>query len=1481
MQDQPSKPLPPLRSQLALLVLACAAPVLLALALLLAYFQQRDQGRAELELQRLVRATAAIVDGKLLAAEATAVALAGSPSARSGDLAALRNQVANALPPGLPYHSHILYTDHNEPQVITGSALPLDRAANAARLKFTANTRSAASLLPANGKEPAHLAIDVPLPRPGKPPAALSVLLPGDALDKVAEEMRLPSGAVIAVLAPNGNLLARSSDDGRSSGQPAVQALRGLPLQAEYLRGAASPWSVTVAAPEVDAAGTFDGLFLSLGTILSALALAGFGSAALAARRIARSVDALHAPALALASGAPVEVPMAAFREARQIGDTLLQLDRDLRRHRQDLERVVEERTAQLENSNALLETIYATAPVGLSFVDTRLRILMINDYLAALNGLPVNDHIGRRFDEVINDRALVAQVNQAYRRVLATGEAVPNSELNGAPATRPGRSSSFIAGYYPVFGADGVMVGITAMLMDITQQKETEAALRQSKALFKSVLENMPAMVFVKDAQHLRFELLNRQGELLLGRPREDLLGKSDRDFFPAEQAAAFQAADRKVLASDQVMEIPEEMVRIAGGETRYLTTRKVALRDEQGTATHLLGISLDITDRKRADEALQQTSLSLARSTSFLHTVTDNLPGIVAYWDAELRCRFANKFFLAWFGKTAEEAMAAPIGQLLPASLLQQIQPHIKAVLDGSPQHFLRELELASGELRYAWINFIPDRGESGALRGFYVLGSDVSELKRSELKLQELNEQLVRARDRAEAASRAKSEFVANMSHEIRTPMNAITGLARLLQEAPLERRERSYVNKIQLATQSLLGVVNDVLDFSKIEAGQLQLEQASFNLEQMLAGTAVLLANSAWEKGVELVFDISPALPRELTGDAMRLQQVLLNLLSNAIKFTERGEVVLAVNETEGGSHAVTLEFAVRDTGIGIPAEQQQHMFDAFSQGDTSTSRRHGGTGLGLAIARRLSDLMGGVISVDSTLGKGSTFRFLCPLQRSAGDAGSAPAAPPNLRGLAVLLVDDNASVRQALLRAGQALQWQMATAASAAEGVQALRERHFNLLVVDSSMPGTDGIAMLVEARGGGSGSFPKVVMMAAGRASDDLLQLADSLQIDAVLPKPFTPARLHEAALAALTGNHQSGQAASHAPLSGSLAGMRVLLVEDNEINQEMARYILLHCGALVEVAANGEIAVDLLRDDPQRFDAVLMDLQMPVMDGYRATQSIRAMGLRALPIIAMTANAMAEDRVRAIEAGVDAHVAKPIDVDELIATLTRLAPLHPELAAGQSGASRGDGRSDGRPAVVPGIDLEAALRRVAGNYAAFVSLLKRFENSQGDAVLEVRDFLALDKRYAATRVLHRLKGVAANLGATEVARLSAQVESAVAEGQDSSAAALLLSLEQALAVVITAARELPLPAQAGGESTPGVTASLPQALADLLMLLRNSNMRALAAFKAISPLLEQRCPDLLPGLANAIETLDFPNAEHKVQEIMKREETA
>ena len=768
---------------------------------------------------------------------------------------------------------------------------------------------------------------------------------------------------------------------------------------------------------------------------------------------------------------------------------------------------------------------------------------------------------------------------------------------------------------------------------------------------------------------------------------------------------------------------------------------------------------------------------------------------------------------------------------------------------------------------------------------MRGFFVLVSDVSELKETELHLQRLNEELVAARDKAEAASRAKSAFVANMIHEIRTPMNAIIGLARLLEDAPLERRERSYLNKIQLATQSLLAIVNDVLDFSRIEAGQLVLEQSRFNLDHILNSCAVLLAGSAWDKGVEPVYAIGAGVPVELVGDAMRLQQVLLNLLGNAIKFTAAGEVELAVSVVADAADDpghLTLEFAVRDTGIGMSAEQQERIFEAFAQGDNSTSRQYGGNGLGLAICRRLVGLMGGAFTVDSAPGRGSTFRFRCRYARATADdhgprpgpgSGSGPstaAAGP----LTVLIVDDNASVRAALAAASATFGWQADTAADGAAALALLRrhsaDARYDLLLLDSAMPGLDGAALLVQARGEAALRLPPLLMMTPDHGGTDPAALADSMGAAGFLVKPATPARLLAAVIAVRAGTAQHSAQPAATPLSGRLAGVRVLLVEDNDINQEVAQYILQHAGARVDVAADGSVAVERLRQHPERYDVVLMDIQMPVMNGYDATLELRRMGLSRLPVIAMTANVMDEDRERAAAAGMDGHVAKPIEVEELIAAIIGLVEVAPAGTAGSADA-------DTAPPAPPGIDLEAALQRFGGNYHAFASLLRRFENSQGGAVAEVRALLAKDQRQSAGQVLHRLRGVAANLGAGRIAELSRQAETALQQANPAELPGLLGALDQALAEVCAGARGLVLPAEAAGVHT----ADLPQKLAELQGLLQNNNLKALTHFQSLRASLDSIEREAALALAEAVETLNFSAAEQLVTELLKRKEIA
>jgi two-component system sensor histidine kinase/response regulator len=1463
VRDDVSRPLPSIRSQITLLVLACALPALGALVLFIVHF---SLPQVPVDEQRLAQAIAVSLDRELQAVDSAARALAAAPGLKTGDYSGFHSQASALLRPDFPVQQVLLSDASGQVLATTRDGMP--RAANAARLQpvFAQGRYALTRLTP-----DAPLALDVPLQREGMPPLAVTMLLSPTLLDDLLASRPRTPGVTATLQTARGQTLAAST---AAASSPSASA----PAQATYRSSPDAAWQIVVTVP---APPSESGYLAMLAVVVGLMLLAGFALAWNVAGRISRSIRALSEPARALAEGTPLNIQPMTFHEADEVAGALQQVEKDLARHRQQLEQLVQERTRQLEDNNALLETICASVPVGLSFVDTQLRILMINDYLAALNGMQVSEQLGKRFDELIRDPTLLDSVNSAYARVLSSGQPVTGIKISGRALSRPERDSHFEASYHPVFAADGRMVGITGLLVDMTEQKCIEEELRHSKQLFMTVLENMPAVVFVKEAQTLRYELLNRQGEQFLGRKREEVLGKQDLELFPPDMAAGFEQADRHALDSGIELLIKEEEVRRGDGEQTWLTTRKVALYDDGGKPAHLLGISLDITERKRADAALLSASQRLERSNAFLRTVTDNLPGIVAYWDADLRCHFANKFFLDWFRKSQEEAIGAHMSALLPGFLIEQIKPQLDAVLHGAPQNFACEIALPNGELRYAWINLIPDVEDKESVRGFYALASDVTELKRGELRLQELNEQLMRARDRAEAASSAKSEFVANMSHEIRTPMNAIIGLARLLEEAPLERRERGYVGKIQMATKSLLGVVNDVLDFSKIEAGQLRLEQTRFNLEHLLANTAMLVAGSAWDKGVEPIFNIAPGLPVELVGDAMRLHQVLLNLMSNAVKFTEHGEVVLGVREAERDGPRITLEFYVHDTGIGIAADQQLRMFDAFSQGDSSTSRKYGGTGLGLAISRRLVDLMGGVISVQSQPGEGSTFRFVCPLLCAPGTPHVE--IPPALQGLRVLAVDNNSSVLHALENAGDTMGWMVWTAESAAEGLRTLRTLHghkqkIDLLVIDSAMPEADGISMLVEARGIPGLALPHVIVMAAEHSAEDLQPLASSLQIDSVLSKPFTPGQVQAAALEAVTGVTPAPEQPARTPLAGRLAGMRVLLVEDNEINQEMARYILLHANAQVETAVNGEIAVDMLRAAPGRADAVLMDLQMPVMDGYEATAAIRAMGMVDLPIIAMTANAMQEDRRRAVAAGVNAHVAKPIDVDELIATLTRLTGSRPHAAA--TAAPRQAAASQDH-APLDGIDLPAALGRMDGDYPAFVSLLKRFERSQGATVAEVNELLADDKRHGAHQALHRLRGVAANLGANEIADLCAEAQAALVDEQDSALSTLLQALDDAIGTVVATARGLPQPAHAAAGADQARPEDLNTALADLLSLLRNSNMKALASYKALRTPIEQASPDLAPALAEAIDTLDFTAAEHLVKELLKRREWA
>ncbi|MES2320270.1 MAG: response regulator [Pseudomonadota bacterium] len=691
---------------------------------------------------------------------------------------------------------------------------------------------------------------------------------------------------------------------------------------------------------------------------------------------------------------------------------------------------------------------------------------------------------------------------------------------------------------------------------------------------------------------------------------------------------------------------------------------------------------------------------------------------------------------------------------------------------------------LTTAGGTQRcIAWQNTVlGDEGGEVALMAF---GIDVTE-QRAALAA------TVKAQELAEAATRSKSEFLANMSHEIRTPMNAVIGMTRLALNTELDARQRNYLEKVDRAAHGLLGIINDILDFSKIEAGKLRFEQRRMVLRHTLDHLAGMTVFRAQEKGLELLFDIAPDVPLELMGDPMRLGQVLLNLVNNAIKFTEQGEIIVAIRMLATEEQQVRLQFEVRDTGIGIPADQAARLFDSFAQADASTTRTHGGTGLGLAISRKLVGMMDGRLWLESELGKGSRFLFTARFGRQDW-AGTPGVSAAKLADLRVLVVDDNAAAREIMQSILESMQMRAVAALSAANAIAELEQAErmgdpYQLVLMDWVMPSMDGLAAIRAIRANPAISHTLAIVMVTAYSRDDLLAQAGDLERLGVLDKPVTPSSVLDAIV---EGLRDGALASAPRPLPRrrlaaalqTLRGAAVLLVEDNEVNQELAVDILAGLGMRVSVAGNGRAALE--RMAVEHFDVVLMDCQMPVMDGYEATRLIRAQARFAhLPILAMTANAMSGDRERCLEAGMNEHISKPIDQDALALTLAHW--LLPSETPGDGGAAPQYGLLR-----AAGVDVDFGLGRLHGNDIAYRKLMQQVQAMQARFGQQVRDALERGEAERARRLVHNLRGIAANLGAGELASAAAQLEQAIGAGTQ--AEEHLALLEAPFAAVLAA----------------------------------------------------------------------------------------
>ena len=1042
-----------------------------------------------------------------------------------------------------------------------------------------------------------------------------------------------------------------------------------------------------------------------------------------------------------------------------------------------------------------------------------------------------------------------------------------------------------------------GTGLRIISALRDITERKAMQRALTLRDQEYSRLVSTIPGTVYRARAdEYWTMLYLNDAVEDLTGYPASDFINNAVRSYasiiYPDDVAHVSQTIGDAV-AEDRTFALEYRIVD-RRGEVRYLFETGRAEYGDEGAGNTLVGTLIDITPRMRAEQQQQESEqrlLLIAEAADlglweylpegdrFITNV--NFTRLMRYAPLELR-ESADTWSPLRHGIDTVVRLTHPDD--LPRALTMATD-----CFEGRTELYRCEYRQLCADGEWRWfldVGQVVERDENGRM-------TRIAGVRINHHVERLLTEELEAARDEAQAATAAKSSFLANMSHEIRTPMNAIMGMTHLAQRTRLDDRQRDYLAKIELSATTLLSIINDILDFSKIEAGKLSIETIAFSLDEVFDRLANNTGMRAAEKHIEFLFKLSPDLPRFVLGDPVRLGQILVNLCSNAVKFTEDGgEVIAAVDVLERGDDHLVLHFSVSDTGIGLTAEQQSLLFQAFSQADPSTTRKYGGTGLGLAICKNLVDMMGGDIWVESEYGVGSVFHFTLP----CGVQEAAVVPDPPRHQVSVLIVDENANAREILGDYLAAFGLQLGYAANGAaareELLRSAAENPYAVLLVNwklGAMTGAELVQQLEEELA--PAALPAVVMMSAF-SPGEVEQAAGDLTIASFLTKPVTPSTLFDAIMQAVDGQPQNGLPASstaedmQAALA-SLRGAHVLLVEDNLVNQDVARELLAGYGVQVTIAGHGREALALLED--HRFDGVLMDCQMPVMDGYEATRRIRANPRTAdLPVIAMTANVLPGDRERVLAAGMNDHIGKPLDVALMLTTMARwITPAQPQPGdSSEAGGPPPREVTAYRSAAVrelPGVDVAAGLARLQGNEALYRRILHGFVVDQAQFVHDYRTAVQAGDWQKAKLHAHSLKGLAGTLGAVQLAQAAAELESVSHPDLQDTAEqqAALLAVERQLRPLLEALQALPL-ARAeteSGEPAHKLAADVSAALVSLRSLLVDDDASARHALEAQAPLLRSAGRDRYRALQRALARYDYERALKLVDDWLARAE--
>jgi PAS domain S-box-containing protein len=948
----------------------------------------------------------------------------------------------------------------------------------------------------------------------------------------------------------------------------------------------------------------------------------------------------------------------------------------------------------------------------------------------------------------------------------------------------------------------------------DITERKQAEEILKKSEERYRIAFNQQFQLMALLSPEGHVLEI-NDLPLKIQGSNRKDIVGKPFWQCPAWKDLPEWQEIIKNRIKQVTSMKEPlfvEDMFQTASGEIHYVDAVYKTIRGSDDSIDYILAQATDITERKEAEKAADAAHARinhiLASSPAVLYSFDatgDNDPTFISENVREL------------FGYEPSEYLEDRnfvSDRIHPEDTSDLERGFSRLLKEG---HLVNEYRFRRKDGSYCWVGdelrvIYDEAGEPVEIVGSW---RDISAHKQREEELsryQEHLEDLVRertyalqeAKNNAETADQAKRDFLVNMSHEIRTPMNAVTGLSHLAMQTELTEQQSDYLTKINSSALALLGIINDILDFSKIEAGKIELDSVAFNLNEVLDRISTIVAYNASEKGLEFIFSQSENVPDSLIGDPLRLGQILLNLVTNAVKFTDKGDIIVSIELIEQTTNRVMLKFSVQDTGIGLSKKQAKKLFKAFSQADTSTTRVYGGTGLGLSISNRLTELMGGEIGVESELNKGSTFWFTADLgYETSAKVKSKSLFVSDLQGMRVLIVDDNDSSREILSKTLRDFSLDVSTVASGEEALEIIAKvsgsdgELYELILMDWKMPGMDGIEVSRLIKENKQLSHIPTIIMVTAYGQLEVKQQAEEIGLEGFIVKPVTPSAMLDVIMTAfgqeqLPGHISQKKQARDTDAIEDIIGAKVLLVEDNKINQQVERELLEGNGLDVMVASNGQAALVAVKK--VSFDIVFMDLEMPIMDGYQATCEIRKDSkFNKLPIIALTAHAMEEFREKCLQVGMNDHLSKPVDPDDLFDMLVKwIVPK--SRTTTQRLITQPSIKKDELPKDLPGINIESGLRKIGGSHILFKKLLKEFHQDYQDATNALTTSLADNNRETAQRLVHTLKGVAGSIGADPLYKAASELEAGLKNKRKKNFKKLIEAFDEALKLVIYSA---------------------------------------------------------------------------------------